>query len=467
MAHRNQAQRPADRRGWRPLAALSLAAAAALMPPVLAAPLGQFQSFDQGPAGYAGNVIISGPDGRLWFTDNQNNTIRAISADGTVRSYPVPTDSSQSSGAGLFALAAGPDGAIWFTGFYSNVIGRVSASGEVRTYPLPLAKAMPYGIAAGPDGNLWFTLDAANGIGRITPAGVITLFPIPTPGATGGSTVVVSSKCVFCAFAITAGPQRSLWFTLPSARRIGRITLDGRVSTIPIQGVSAPSQDRSTPSLGAITATADGHLWFTQNIDKRISRMTPAGVVTSYSVAEQATSITPGPGSSVWFNQTPWTSPTTPAPAQGAAIGRLQPSATGRPQISTYAVPTPYSFPSAVATGADGSVWFTNIVEPSTSSIKLQLARVGTGVGPILTAQISGSPRVGSRLRCNSSDSSGWPVAERRYSWRLDGRLIAGSGGATYVPRAPGLVSCEVATSYQPALQVLSAASSAVRVAAR
>jgi len=85
------------------------------MPPVLAAPLGQFQSFDQGPAGYAGNVIISGPDGRLWFTDNQSNTIRAISADGTVRSYPVPTDSSQSSGAGLFALAAGPDGAIWFT----------------------------------------------------------------------------------------------------------------------------------------------------------------------------------------------------------------------------------------------------------------------------------------------------------------------------------------------------------------
>lgn len=291
MAQRNQDQRPADRRGWRPLAALSLAASAALMPPVLAAPLGQFQSFDQGPAGYAGNVLISGPDGRQWFTDNENNAIRAISADGTVRSYPIPTDPSQTSGAGLFALAAGPDGAIWFTGFYSNVIGRLSASGEVRTYPLPLAKAMPYGIAAGPDGNLWFTLDAANGIGRITPAGVITLFPIPTPGATGGSTVVVSSKCVFCAFAITAGPQRSLWFTLPSARRIGRITLDGRVSTIPIQGVSAQPPQGSTPSLGAITATADGHLWFTQNIDKRISRMTPAGAVTSYSVAADRKSV--------------------------------------------------------------------------------------------------------------------------------------------------------------------------------
>ncbi|MEN9541702.1 MAG: Vgb, partial [Cyanobacteriota bacterium] len=121
MAQRNQDQRPADRRGWRSLAALSLAASAALMPPVLAAPLGQFQSFDQGPAGYAGNVLISGPDGRQWFTDNQNNAIRSISADGTVRSYPIPTDPSQASGAGLFALAAGPDGAIWFTGFYSNV----------------------------------------------------------------------------------------------------------------------------------------------------------------------------------------------------------------------------------------------------------------------------------------------------------------------------------------------------------
>lgn len=467
MAHRNQAQRPADRRGWRPLAALSLAAAAALMPPVLAAPMGQFQSFDQGPAGYAGNVIISGPDGRLWFTDNQSNTIRAISADGTVRSYPVPTDSSQSSGAGLFALAAGPDGAIWFTGFYSNVIGRVSASGEVRTYPLPLAKAMPYGIAAGPDGNLWFTLDAANGIGRITPAGVITLFPIPAPDAKEATSIAVTRNCIFCGFAITAGPQRSLWFTIPAARRIGRITLDGRVSTILIQGVSPQPKDGSTPSLGAITATADGNLWFTQNIDKRISRITPAGLVSNISVGAQATSLTPGPGNSLWFNQTPWTSPTAAAPASGAAIGRLELSASGRGRISTYPVPSPDSFPSAVATGADGSVWFTNIVEPSTSSITLQVARVGTGVGPILTARINGSPRVGSRLSCTSSDSSGWPVAAQRFSWRQDGRLIAGSGGATYVPRTPGLVSCEVAASYQPALQVLSAVSSAVRVEAR
>ena len=84
-------------------------AAAAVAGPVIAAPIGQFQSFDHGPAGYAGNVIISRPDGQLWFTDNQNNTIRAISADGTVRSYPVPSDPGQTSGAGLFALAACPD----------------------------------------------------------------------------------------------------------------------------------------------------------------------------------------------------------------------------------------------------------------------------------------------------------------------------------------------------------------------
>ena len=191
--------------------------------------------------------------------------------------------------------------------------------------------------------------------------------------------------------------------------------------------------------------------------------MTPAGLVSNISVGAQATSLTPGPGNSLWFNQTPWTSPTAAAPASG----RLELSASGRGRISTYPVPSPYSFPSSVATGADGSVWFTNIVEPSTSSITLQVARVGTGVGPILTARINGSPRVGSRLRCTSSDTSGWPVARQRYSWRQDGRLIDGSTGSTYVPRAPGLVSCEVAASYQPALQELSALSSPVRVEAR
>lgn len=467
MAARNER----GSRSWRSLlpglATSALLASGSVVTPAAAAPLGQFRSFNLGPAGYAGNVVISGPDGRQWFTDNQNNAIGAISADGTVQEFPLPADPNQPSGAGLFALAAGPDGAIWFTGFYSNVIGRLSVDGEVRTFPVPLAKAMPYGIAAGADGNLWFTLDSANGIGRITPEGAITLFPIGGPESRGNARLRVSRRCQFCAFQITAGPKRSLWFTLPAARRIGRITLDGRVSSTRIEGVSPQPSEGSIPSLGAITATSDGSLWFTQNIDKRISRITPAGVVRSISVAALATSLTPGPGGSLWFNQTPWTSPTAAAPASGAAIGRLQLAANGAAQVSTYAVPTPSSFPSAVATGADGSVWFTNVVEPSTSAITLQLARVGTGQGPLLTARINGTARVGSRLHCSSRETSGWSVAHRRYAWRQDGRLIAGSSGATFVPQAPGLVRCEVANSYQPALQVLSAVSNPVRVVGR
>lgn len=178
MAARNERGSRSWRR-WLPgLAAAALLAPGSVVAPAAAAPLGQFRSFNLGPAGYGGSVVISGPDGRQWFTDNQNNAIGAISADGTVQEFPLPADPNQPSGAGLFALAAGPDGAIWFTGFYSNVIGRLSVDGEVRTFPVPLAKSMPYGIAAGADGNLWFTLDSANGIGRITPTGVITLFPI-------------------------------------------------------------------------------------------------------------------------------------------------------------------------------------------------------------------------------------------------------------------------------------------------
>lgn len=467
MAARNERGSRSWRR-WLPgLATSALLASGAVVTSAAAAPLGQFRSFNLGPAGYAGNVVISGPDGRQWFTDNQNNAIGAISADGTVQEFPLPADPNQPSGAGLFALAAGPDGAIWFTGFYSNVIGRLSVDGEVRTFPVPLAKSMPYGIAAGADGNLWFTLDSANGIGRITPAGAITLFPIGGPESRGTARLRVSRRCQFCAFQITAGPKRSLWFTLPAARRIGRITLDGRVSTTRIEGVSPQPSEGSIPSLGAITATSDGNLWFTQNIDKRISLMTPAGVVSSISVAALATSLTPGPGASLWFNQTPWLSPTVAAPASGGAISQLQRSVTGAVRVSSYPIPTPYSFPSAVATGADGSVWFANIVEPSTRSITLQLARIGTGHGPLLTARINGPARVGSRLRCSSRDTSGWIVAQRRYVWRQDGRRIAASSEDSFVPQRPGLVRCEVANSYQPALQVLSAVSNPVRVASR
>ena len=65
-------------------------------------------------------------------------------------------------------LAAGPDGALWFTQQNGNRIGRIDTAGVITEFTLPTAGSAPLDITAGPDGALWFTQLSGNRIGRIT-----------------------------------------------------------------------------------------------------------------------------------------------------------------------------------------------------------------------------------------------------------------------------------------------------------
>ena len=179
-----------------------------------------------------------------------------------ITEYQLPSGPVTGVPAGLTGIAAGPDGNMWFTEENANLIGRITPAGRHhripraycrqssvwdcgwpgrqlvvhrelreedradhpgrRHYRVPPARCQPavrdcgrpgwqpvvhplgrdradhpdrgrhrvpparrrqapLGIAAGPDGNLWFT-EAATGnrIGRITPTGTITEYPLPT-----------------------------------------------------------------------------------------------------------------------------------------------------------------------------------------------------------------------------------------------------------------------------------------------
>jgi len=80
-------------------------------------------------------------------------------------------------GSSLNVIATGPDGNLWFTDQGSTkAIGRITTAGQITEFSAGLnAGSLPLGIAAGPDGNLWFTdQGTANAIGRITTAGQIS-----------------------------------------------------------------------------------------------------------------------------------------------------------------------------------------------------------------------------------------------------------------------------------------------------
>jgi virginiamycin B lyase len=92
-------------------------------------------------------------------------------AAAAVTEFPVPTAVSQPAG-----ITLGPDGAIWFTEENGNKIGRITTAGAITEYPVPTNASGSQEIAAGPDGALWFTEYGANPpkIGRVTTTGSFT-----------------------------------------------------------------------------------------------------------------------------------------------------------------------------------------------------------------------------------------------------------------------------------------------------
>src|SRR5690242_3415962 len=172
--------------------------------------------------------LALGPDGNIWFVDNNRDVIGRISPAGQVKQFSVPVEvaggaqtiaagsdgnlyvtasgggngkpdwilrvtpagaitklsAGQNPGAGFGSgpesIIAGPDGNIWFTEFWTNRIGRLMPSGVLTEYAIPTGNSAPRGIVSGPDGNVWFVESGRErpAIARISPTGRITEFPV-------------------------------------------------------------------------------------------------------------------------------------------------------------------------------------------------------------------------------------------------------------------------------------------------
>ncbi len=366
----------------------------------------------------APSYITAGPDGALWFTEQNGNNIGRITTAGVVTEYPVPTaNSRQPEG-----TASGPDGALWFTeqnggttysgritttwcrhrvsrahgAFYSQLRGHRGWAGRcavvyrrsrqqdwahhrhgqhhrhtgssITEYPVPSGLSEePYDITNGPDGALWFTEPNGNRIGRITTSGAITEYVVPTANSSPSG--------------ITAGPDGALWFTESGAGQIGRITTAGAITEY---GAGGPY---SGPE--GITAGPDGALWFAEG--ETIGRITTAGALTQYRLpslptppigiptGSDAYAITAGPDGALWISAyfaiwrltTSGTFTMFNGGGGGGGIGNLWGALRlgtdgalwfegGR--ITTSGTVTQYSVPGGVngiTAGPDGALWFT------------------------------------------------------------------------------------------------------------
>ena len=212
---------------------------------------------DSGP-----RIIARGADGNMWFSEHTGNRMARITPAGVITEFDIPTPASQPR-----AIALGADGNIWFGEFAAGKVGRITPQGVITEFALPTPGSGPRALAAGPDGNIWVSQFRANRIARVTPAGKVTEFPLPRPNSGPGD--------------ITAGPDGAMWFVelsgsmdgvQPDGARIGRITMDGRITEF-MMPVKSPSPIN-------IAVGPDRNVWYTQG--SKLGRVTPAGVFTEF-----------------------------------------------------------------------------------------------------------------------------------------------------------------------------------------
>jgi streptogramin lyase len=214
----------------------------------------------------APDQIAVGPDGNLWFTNDDGDRIGRITPEGELTTFADPAGRiSRPEG-----IAEGPDERLWFTSSDNGRIGWISTDGEIKTFRYPSVRE-PWIITVDPDRYLWFTdcdydynqkVCRHNRIDRMTTAGQVTMFSDP-----GGHVREPDG--------IAVGADGDLWFASYENDRLGRITPTGKITTFPVRsrGCNGP--------LG-ITMGPDGNTWFTCNDNNRIGRITPAGEVTTF-----------------------------------------------------------------------------------------------------------------------------------------------------------------------------------------
>jgi virginiamycin B lyase len=197
------------------------------------------------------SAMTKGPDGNAWYTTDGGSEIKRITANGTIRTYPLP-ESDKVSGFG--GITTGPDRALWFTQTSDSddgreAIGRLDPDGGYTRFPLPDDKPGLGRITLGPDGGLWFTEKALYRIARVSTDGVVDEFPLK-PGTVPADLI--------------AGRDGALWFTTPHS--VGRMTTKGDVKLWLIPAAK---------NLYGIAQARDGALWVTDPEADLLRRVAP------------------------------------------------------------------------------------------------------------------------------------------------------------------------------------------------
>jgi virginiamycin B lyase len=428
--------------------------------PASGAPLREVRSFPIPGIPIPGS-IAAGADGDIWVSGDE--LVARLSTAGETAGEVTTLNTTHPLG----QMVAGSDGNIWFdlNGGSSTILGRITPLGEISEFN----EAATYGprrLTLGPDGDVWYTAGLP-GLKIVSKEGEpSSIGRIAPSGQVTEFQVGLASKAILDQ--IVTGPDGNLWFVnqAESHFAIGRITPTGEIKEFPIA-------DKPWLRPSGLAAGVNGNVYFgasgenpiTTEEENIIGEITPAGetkvaaLLRNSEVLELAT----GPEGSVWFTGL-HTEPLKPN-----VIGRLTPAGVLEEDTASFGTETQANL---ITPGPDGSMWF---ITSSKTSREVHSIGTSAPAASQTPPTVTGADQVGATLTCDGATWSTWADQQPStslhgfdgYTWLLDGRPIAGQSAPSLLVGSADLghqISCTETATYQLLNLTASAASAPVSI---
>ena len=318
------------------------------------------QLFAVPTAGAGLSNIVAGPDGALWFNEQNGFAVGRITTTGVVSEFSVPRASYSADGDGPTTIVSS-GGNLWTLANVGSTIDEVSTVGVVTQLYANLNQSAT-NLAPDSAGGVWATSLAGAGGGSVSGG----LFRVDPPGGAVRNYPNPAFTGQFQPVPIVAGPNGTAWFA-DGGTAISEINDAGKVTEIPIHG-------SGSMLVTSIAFDRHGDLWFTEYLAGGGFVRSTKGAIGEIPAGSRTATLTRLPGNEtpgsmilgsdggIWFT---W--------SQG--IGRLA-TQTGGAQLvklgSAY-------HPASIAFGSDHNLWFVD-------------SQAGD-IGQVIVAQLAIGPR--------------------------------------------------------------------------
>lgn len=177
----------------------------------------RFTQYPLNPPSAVGNVC-AGPDGNVWFMFKGTVSIGMIRPDGKVSAFALPWTDLPVLPA-LVGCAFGPDGRLYFADQNNKKVLTFDPTSRGFTrISMPAPNTGIAGLVFGADGNAWIMVPGSNAIQRMTQGGVF----LPVIQLASGRYPHGPSSC----------PDGNVWFAEFNANRVAKADMLGHVTEV-------------------------------------------------------------------------------------------------------------------------------------------------------------------------------------------------------------------------------------------